>query len=545
MIARRVVGAVLLGFSLLASRGLADGVYIPERAVQKLPAIPAQRALVRWKDGVETLVISSALDSEAQKLGWIIPVPTVPDKLEKQTPGMLKTLSLCIQPKITHDLYLDLRAVIVLAGIGIPLVAILLFKREWLLRFFVTLLVLFVLWSLMLPALSGVGSASLAATMQVEKTARVGSYDISVLRPKESADLNAWLEENGFASLPSEAGETIADYIARNWVFAAIKLTRTEGGTNAPHPIEMVFNATEAVYPLRLTALAGGATVFELFVIADQRASCELLEDEFCDRFEKNAEGRHPSPDAKLWYKGVATDIYLGQPALRQLMWDGCVLTKLAGTIGSNKMTDDIHFAWKPYRALQKHFYTESGAYQSGWLIFLWSAAAWTCLSMLICKLWTTRPGAIAMLLSLMLVLGFVLLGVGTIAFSASLPTLATSDVHITSGLGSFRHRSDLHWQFQRLFEEEPDLLQMGQSEIVDYLLDSLRRPDSRNGRTAANNIVGGDVTAEDSPGNFTVEKVDDTVVIRVYDAHGMAWVAKYPTAGPVPKMLQIEPGCP
>ena len=69
----RFLGVVAMLLS--ASVALADGCYIPKRAVRKFPEIPAQRAVLSWAHGVETLVISSALDSEAQKLGWIIPIP--------------------------------------------------------------------------------------------------------------------------------------------------------------------------------------------------------------------------------------------------------------------------------------------------------------------------------------------------------------------------------------------------------------------------------------------------------------------------------------
>ncbi len=82
---------VVIGFLLSASAAFGDGCYVPERAVRKIPEIAAQRALLSWKDGVETLVISSALNSEAQTLGWIIPVPAVPTTVEKATPGSLKT----------------------------------------------------------------------------------------------------------------------------------------------------------------------------------------------------------------------------------------------------------------------------------------------------------------------------------------------------------------------------------------------------------------------------------------------------------------------
>ena len=102
-------------------------------------------------------------------------------------------------------------------------------------------------------------------------------------------------------SLPcrKRAGPIIADYISQGWVFAAIKLTRCESGTNVPHPIKLVFANREAVYPMKLTAIAGGKPRFELFVIGDDRASCDTLQEEFCDRFRKRKtktkHGRSPS----------------------------------------------------------------------------------------------------------------------------------------------------------------------------------------------------------------------------------------------------------
>jgi hypothetical protein len=532
---------VLFTVHLSASAVTADGCYMPERAVKKLPAIPSQRALVSWKDGVETLVISSALDSEAQKLGWIIPVPAEPDKLQQQTPGALRTLSFCIQPKITHDVGANTAVAIVVAVIGNIFLAILMFKREWLFRFFVSLFILFVLWSLMLPAGGGGDRAALANAMQVEKTAKVGSYDISVLRPKEAAELNAWLEENGFASFPPEADGTIADYIKSEWVFAAIKLTRTEAGANAPHPIEMVFSAREAVYPLKLTSLAGGSPVFEIFVIADQRASCKLLEEDLCDRFEQDTTKYDPALE---YYQGIASGIPIFHPAIRQLMWDGCVLTKLIGTVDADKMTEDIRFTWRPFEAFQKHFYTVSGASQSAWFYFAWFAGTWTCISMLVCKGRIAQPNGTVWYLGVVLLPALALFGIGAITFFARLPTIAPQDVHVTRGARGPRPHN-LQMRIWGFIEKQPDVLQESQRQIADYLLDKLREPKPwypEDHPSNKNEIAGGEVVVEDSPGNFTVEKLDDKVVIRVYDRLGMPWVVDYTIPYKAKDSLEIIP---
>lgn len=87
----------------LQKTAFADGCYIPEKAYAKLPDIPLQRVILSYRDGIETLIIESSLDSEDQSFGWIILLPEVPTILEEVSPGFLKTLSSCIQPEITHD----------------------------------------------------------------------------------------------------------------------------------------------------------------------------------------------------------------------------------------------------------------------------------------------------------------------------------------------------------------------------------------------------------------------------------------------------------
>ena len=158
----------------------------------------------------------------------------MPTTIEKESPGALKTLNFCIQPEITHDLHFRTVAAIVVAFVGNLLVATWLFKREKMLSLLVVLTIVFVLYSLMLPAL-GSATAAKAANVQVEKSVSVGAYDIKVLKPARSDDLNAWLAENGFSALPAAAEKTVADYVSDGWVFAAIKLTRTNRA--AMHPI--------------------------------------------------------------------------------------------------------------------------------------------------------------------------------------------------------------------------------------------------------------------------------------------------------------------
>ena len=535
----------ILGFVAVltfATSAFGDGCYMPERAVRRIPEIPAQRAVLTWKDGVETLVIASALDSESQKLGWLIPIPSVPWTMEKATPGALKTLSFRIQPEITHDLCLQLTATIVIVILANLLLGTWLFKRKSLPSLLVVLAVLFILWSLMLPAL-GTGGVALtkASNVNVEKSATVGSYDISILRPSKPDDLNAWLAENGYASLPEAANESVADYISQGWVFAATKLTRTVAGENTPHPIKMVFAAKEPVYPVRLTALAGGSPEFEIFVIANDRASCDMLKEEFCDRFsmtmiddeEYEEDGRVYAAKGEA-YVGEATACTIGHPAICSLMWENCVLTKFAGTISAGDMTTDVRFKWKPFQSCQQHVYTVAGARDSALILFIWSLGASVLISMAVCRNRIAGPRGLRwysgrVLLPVIAVLAFV----AGIMFAA-LPKLDVSQVQISGA--PLRHQQFFAFILCRdidlLLTNHPDVLRGTAEEIAEYILKNVRKSAGRE-ETARNRTTDSELRVEDSPGNFTVEKHGDKVAIRVYNLFGVAIRIDHSTPAP------------
>jgi hypothetical protein len=532
----------VIAFLLPASVALGDGCYIPERAVRKIPEITAQHAVLSWKDGVETLVISSALDSEAQKLGWIIPLPAVPEKIEKATPGALKTLDFCIQPWITHDLSRAVGAAVVVVFVGNLLVATWLFKRKRFRDLLILLLVLFVLYGLMLPALGPAGGAAVtrASDVRIEKTAAVGAYTISILRPSRPDGLDAWLTDNGFAALPEVAGQTIAEYIAEGWVFAAIKLTRSESGANVPHPIKMVFPSKDAVYPMRLTAIAGGAPRLELFVIANDRASCGMLKEKFCDRFsrEENEPGINEwhatgftewaGREPRFWFTGASTRCRVGHADVCSLMWDNCVLTKFVGGVAAAEMTEDIHFGWMPFKSRQEHFYTRYGAGCLAAVLLLVVVGSWNVVSMRDYVRGLVQPkGFMSYCFKKLLPA----VAVGAIAAGicfALLPKLDPADVEVSRGWRSRWADWDLLAACDRSLPGHPKVLGRTEPEIAAFLLQEL--PGVTDSETPIKNrITGTDLRVEDSPGNFTVEKQADKVLIRVYDRFGRALVKTYP----------------
>lgn len=529
------VGGML---SLSVSITLADGCYISERAVKKIPEISAQRAILSWKDGRETLVISSALNSEAQKLGWLIPLPSVPDRIEKQSPGALKTLNFCIQPRITHDPTPGLGAVIFLVFTGNLLLATLLFKRHRFLDLLVLLLILVFLSGLLLPSFAAARGAmtSQSTSVSVEKTVKVGAYDIAVLRAKTSDDLDAWLTGNGYSPLPAAAKEIVSEYAGHQWVFAAIKLTREQVGANTPHPLSMTFASEQPVYPLRLTTLAGGSPLFEIFVIGDKKASCDLLKEEFCDTFTKITfvPGPHDDFEPGDTCSGVATKLEIGHPAITKLMWNNCILTKFSGSIEAARMVNDLHFAWLPFKAYRQHLYTMKGARETAWILFTCLMGVCFFVSMLVCHKRISQPAGLSWyFVKVFFPLAAVTGCVSAIVF-VMMPKLPASEVQITHRIFQRHQPRILYSHIDFLLKDNPDVVKKTDAEIIDYLLKNLssdrsKPTPSKDRPGILNSVTGSWLESEDTPGNFAVERQATNLVIRVYDHTGRPMIFEYP----------------
>lgn len=531
-----VLGSVLMSSFAMIPQVFADGCYMPERAVRKIPTIPSQCAVITWKGGVETLTISSALDSESQKLGWIIPLPSVPDLIEKESPGSLKSLNFCIQPKITHDLRPGLPAVIFWVFLLNVLLYVGLFRSRRFMDLIITLVILFLLLGLLMPALSSSRGALItgSTTVRLERTAKVGSYDINVLSAKKAEDLNVWLGENDFALLPMAATQTIANYIRDGWVFATIKFTRAESGANAPHPIRMKFNAKEAIYPLKLTAIAGGSTAFDLFVITNERTACKLLSEEFCDRFNKVDGGvfSYGDYETKELYKGNGTGLWVGHPAICKMMWNGCVLTKLTGEISSGMMTEDLRFASRPFKVQQMHFYSRVGAREISLMLLVALFGVSLFVSMIVCAKRTKEPKGKWWYFGKVLFLSGALSGLCALALFFALPKLPASEVKVSKWIQGLLHARELGMGLFIQFNENSSLMAKSEGQISDYLLTNVWRESGKAryvGDKPKNQIMGDDLKVEDTPGNFTVEKGATNIVIRVYDQTGRPFIYNIP----------------
>jgi formylglycine-generating enzyme len=367
-----------LAFLLLCCDCLADGVFVPPVTVTvtaktKLPDIPLQRAVIKYRNGHETLIIESTLDGKGMSFGWIIPVPSIPTKFERVPPDLLQELSKQTQPNIIYKYDSNLGALfVVLICISVTCFLFLLKgPRVGVISLMISVAVIganfifdFTRPFGTLPygpsESASVGSevSELSVSPRVEVVSRnvIGNYETFVLRVDKNADMNKWLVQNGFRELPKESNAIINDYVEKKWFFVAAKLFRGTEGASTPHPVLLDFEADQPVYPLRLTSLVDSKVYLELYVLAEKE-SVPInydLKKKYCDFFDyKEYTTEPPKGGAKKDNKFIARGWYQHSSA-KNVLWDGCVLTKLVGKMPSKDLKEDLFFKLqdaKPYRA--------------------------------------------------------------------------------------------------------------------------------------------------------------------------------------------------
>lgn len=515
----------------------ADGVYVAERAVLKLPDIPGQRAVIAWKDGKETLLIESALDSEAQKLGWIIPLPAVPTVMEKAEPGGLKTLRFCTQPKnIIHNLKKQAITLTIVAAFVLLLIGTYLYQREQFALVVTAVLILIVIitMSLSTPRNTKLGveaSVNVSFGLKVEKTAQVGDYDVTVLSATKPEELDAWLAGNGFGPLPG-AAKIVSEYIRDKWMFAAVKLARQESGTSIPHPIRLEFTSPRAVYPMKLTRLAQSSPQFELFVVANDRAKCRPLKTVFCDRFTENTrviDSWHLGTKVPA-FVGKDTKVIIGHPEICNLMWDGCVVTKFEGKLTPSQMTTDLQFSWRSYSPHKPRLFSFGAAYTVAFMVFvvLFSGGM---AGMMIASRARLRQaaGRAAFLSRVLTILLVVSLATAGLIF-ASLPKVPADRYHVQHYSKGDRipHFSAYYVAF--LLQKNESLLQFNDTSVAEAVrrayADCLK---TDAGLPVINPILGTEVCVESTPGNFTIAREPGKLIIQFYDHFGCPMPFEFP----------------
>lgn len=503
-----VAVALLVLSAWLPEKAHADGAYIPEQAYSKPPAIPTQQAILIYRDGQERLVIESALDAEGQFFGWIIPLPAMPTEFEKATPGALRTLQYATAPDITHDLRAEVKWPFVFAGFWLIVTVHIIVHRgpREIPRLMIFLILIFLIWAMFLPHLGS--STKHAVGVSVPETAKVGSYDVSVLDAPDAEALGGWLDSNGFVQLGNETAKVVADYIAEGWVFVAAKLRREGGGLSVPHPLSMTFPAEKPVYPMRLTAFSGSTVALDLYVVADGQAGSTLLERRYCDILSgKTTRWYGRSSPEKFSFKTMAAKRELAHPSLMELLWKGSVLTRLSGHVTPAAMKNDIALSLSEPVAFIPRVYSYKGAFYTALLIVL---PVWSLLQFILVLL---RRKRIAQHSGRRWALTHIMLPVTlTSAFAIAVIYLALRKVPVVT------HRFGSHTRARWLSQSASS-----EAMLMDDDIDGMRAHFAAFFRDEdiKNHITGEAIREGDSPGDYQVLQDDRGTVFRAFGISG------------------------
>jgi hypothetical protein len=504
---------VLLGLRFAYHISYAYGFFIP-KARKKMPNIPVQRAIVKYQRGTEALIIESTLDGEGGDYGWIIPVPSPPKKFDKVSPGLLKTLSLQLQPKIHHvESHAKILGIRFTSIITILIVITCFCIMRWGSKGSLIPLVILAFSFSMFPyfiAYRGDSGASLKADSRVRVTSKeiVGDYEVFVLEVQDGSMFNTWLEKNGFSKITPKATKLVDDYISRGWFFAVAKLRTILGGIATPHPVLLEFETDRPVYPMKLTAIPDATVYLELFVVSENEATPVnySIKKEYCNFFNYGKIGKYRSSFASDAPTGFKPRIFLGRHMeiahtdAFKVMWDGCVVTKFTGKIGSREMTEDMFFQFREAKPFRSELYSWIGklnlAHRVGLVVLIIGSILLT-IYYRVRKSWMDKISIRNLFIILVIscatafVLTYAVVGQKTDVYSVE------------------RHwRKNFQYRISGLFSEPQNTFST-KAELIELL--------QRNG--IDNPITKEPIIIEDSPGNIVVENpwiIDQTRQIKI-----------------------------
>ncbi|MCL4691757.1 MAG: DUF2330 domain-containing protein [Candidatus Hydrogenedentes bacterium] len=295
--AKTVIYALwLCGFTAAA---MADGKMFWSEDVP--PDIPYQRAILHFRDGVETLILQSkyatATPEANPSLGWVVPVPSEPEVASIHpniAEGLFNSLALRTRPRVTsiraiafRVLFWETAALSVLSLSTYLLLSAIKFpvrlgdKQQKLKhlaeRLFVVSVALFV-YAFLSPGLS---RARGPEGVEVVSGQTVGIYDVKVVRSDDSSELIAWLDDRNF-KFGEKDKASFEEYIGNGWCFAVATIapnkgedgweTMTEG---LAAPLVLRFPHDVPVYPLRLTGTGGFDTEILIYLAGESRMECD------------------------------------------------------------------------------------------------------------------------------------------------------------------------------------------------------------------------------------------------------------------------------
>lgn len=340
--------------SFADDRGVSEGLARPH--------ITAQRAIVKYKDGVQTVIMQSSLSSDAQELGWLVALPTVPTSVKQIGKGLFTELS-GAAPTLLVFSSADARLLFNLTFFLMILYVLLLLMLNKIRFIHLVVLLLFVcvIFAAEFTNMSRSRGTKTNRSLDLTPSKAVGNYDIEIIKPDSKKALGDWLVGQKISPLLAAQDTLVTNYIEKGWCFVAIKLHRTESGESVVHPLSFTFSSKKSIYPMALNTLGTSGSYFEFYVLGDAVASHPQLMTNYVKKFSEQKPLKCKSGEAcecevgpplvyyGSFYSGGLTDF-----SSADLFWDGMVVTKLSARLETTDLVD-LEFNSQEYLE-GKHF---------------------------------------------------------------------------------------------------------------------------------------------------------------------------------------------
>lgn len=279
-----------------------DGVFVWNKGADLYE--PTQKALIRFSEDRETLVLQVRYEGPTKDFGWLLPVPAKPE-------------------------------VSVIESEHSPFAELSMFTQE----------------RLRLGYL-GRGSAD-KETVKVISRSILGIYDVAVLSASDPAGLADWLSANGYR-FPSTKAYLLKHYTDKQWFYVALRIDPEALETDAAkqlntgeiQPLRIRFRSDEPVYPFKITSANAGETELLLYVLADK--PMVVSEDQYVPGFSVGRNLPIKSSDADPTFGTFQTidgrELPLTWKAAQIDTDKGLYLMKYRATFSTDEIVDDLVF---------------------------------------------------------------------------------------------------------------------------------------------------------------------------------------------------------
>ena len=98
----------------------------------------------------------------------------------------------------------------------------------------------------------------------------LGPLEATTLAGGDLTGLQKWLTDNGYAIRPA-VSDALGPYVRDGWSFVAMRLTSAAPIVGGLNPVEMTFQSSRLVYPMRLSVAATSRQQVTVFTLSDHR----------------------------------------------------------------------------------------------------------------------------------------------------------------------------------------------------------------------------------------------------------------------------------